>query len=97
VIPVSPNSFYAYLQTILLGLKGLRVEESARQIMGHLARLQKDFTGFGESFELVGQHLANAQKKFEEADKRFDKVSTKLEQIAGAAAETSAALPPPAT
>jgi DNA recombination protein RmuC len=96
VIPVSPNSFYAYLQTILLGLKGLRVEESARQIMGHLARLQKDFTGFGESFELVGQHLANAQKKFEEADKRFDKVSTKLEQISGAAAETTpSALPPP--
>ena len=97
VIPVSPNSFYAYLQTILLGLKGLRVEESARLIMGQLARLQKDFAGFGESFALAGQHIANAQKKFEEADKRFDKVSAKLEQIAGAALEPAAPTLPPAT
>ena len=96
VIPVSPNSFYAYLQTILLGLKGLRVEESARLIMGQLARLQKDFAGFGESFALAGQHIANAQKKFEEADKRFDKVSAKLEQIAGAALEPAAPTLPPA-
>lgn len=96
VIPVSPNSFYAYLQTILLGLKGLRVEESARQIMGNLSRLQKDFEGFGESFQLVGQHLANAQKKFEDADKRFGKVEAKLDQIAGVAHDLQAAEPPAA-
>jgi DNA anti-recombination protein RmuC len=55
VIPVSPNSFYAYLQTILLGLKGLRVEESAREIINHLARLNQEFDRFSESFRLVGR------------------------------------------
>jgi hypothetical protein len=67
VIPVSPNSFYAYLQTILLGLKGLRVEESAREIINHLARLNQEFDRFSESFRLVGDHLENALKKYEEA------------------------------
>ena len=53
VIPVSPNSFYAYLQTILLGLKGMRVEESAREIINNLARLQKEFERFGEDRKSV--------------------------------------------
>ncbi|TAN35979.1 MAG: DNA recombination protein RmuC [Verrucomicrobia bacterium] len=92
VIPVSPNSFYAYLQTILLGLKGLRVEDSARQIMGNLSRLQKEFATFGESFQLIGKQLRAAQNNFDDADKRFGKITNKLDQIA---AETPAALPPP--
>ena len=93
VIPVSPNSFYAYLQTILLGLRGLRVEESARQIMGNLSRLQKDFETFGESFQLIGRQLRAAQNNFDDADKRYGKIMNKLDQIAG---ETPVALPPSA-
>ena len=83
VIPVSPNSFYAYLQTILLGLRGMRVEESAREIMDHLARLQKELDIFSEEFRLIGQHLGNASKKFSDAEKRLGKVESKIEQMSG--------------
>jgi len=83
VIPVSPNSFYAYLQTIILGLKGMRVEERSREILDSLSRLQKEFENFAEAFRLVGQHLDNSTKKYMEAQKRFGKVELKVEQIDG--------------
>ncbi|MBN2302231.1 MAG: DNA recombination protein RmuC [Lentisphaerae bacterium] len=83
VIPVSPNSFYAYLQTIILGLKGMRVEEKSRDILDNLSRLHKEFETFSESFRLVGQHLDNCVKKFAEAQKRFGKMEAKVEQIDG--------------
>jgi DNA recombination protein RmuC len=83
VIPVSPNSLYAYLNTILLGLKGLRVEESAREILSAITRLDGEFARFGEAFRLVGKHLDNSSKQFQEADKRFGKVEGKLQDING--------------
>ena len=95
VIPVSPNSFYAYLQTILLGLKGLRVEESAREIINHLARLNQEFDRFSDSFRLVGDHLENSLKKYEEAQKRLLKVEGKMDQLDGLAGVATALPTPP--
>src|SRR3990172_2545727 len=79
VIPVSPNSFYAYLQTILLGLKGMHVEEQAQEILKGLARLSGDFEKFKADFELVGKHLTNTKTKYDEADKRLLKFGDKLQ------------------
>ena len=84
VIPVSPNSFYAYLEVIILGLKGLQVEKSALSILQSLARLQGDLGRFKDDFEKVGTHLANAKGRYEEAEKRLIKLSDKLETLSGA-------------
>jgi len=81
VIPVSPNSFYAYLQVIILGLKGLQIEKDALKIQAMLSGLKKDIGGFQEDFQLMGKHLCNALNKFEEARRRLDKFNFKLEQI----------------
>ena len=51
VIPVSPNLFYAFLQVIVLGLKGLQVEKNAQKILALLASLKKDFGGFQEDLQ----------------------------------------------
>jgi len=81
VIPVSPNSFYAYLQVIILGLKGLKIEEHAHEIQTLLGGLGKDLNDFQEEFRLVGKHITDARNRFEEAKSRLEKFSFKLEQI----------------
>ena len=89
VIPVSPNSFYAYLQTILLGLKGMQVEVRAQEILASLQRLRGDFDRFAENFRLVGKHLTNATGSYADTEKTLTKLDTKLSQI-----EQPATLPP---
>jgi len=84
VIPVSPNSFYAYLQTILLGLKGMHVEEQAQEILKNLARLSGDFDRFKGDFELVGKHLTNTKTKYDEADKRLERFGDRLQSLSSA-------------
>lgn len=81
VIPVSPNSFYAYLQSILLGLKGMRIERSAMEIIRNLTRLRGDFSKFSEEFETLGKHLSNAKAKYESAERCLDKFDSKLTQV----------------
>jgi DNA recombination protein RmuC len=87
VIPVSPNSFYAYLQTILLGLKGLHIEEQAQEILKSLARLSGDFDRFKSDFELVGKHLTNVKSKYDDADKKLEKFGDRLQSLSGADAK----------
>jgi DNA recombination protein RmuC len=78
VIPVSPNSFYAYLQALVLGLKGLRIEKAAEEILGNLTRLHGDLIKFREDFEVLGKHLFNSRAKYEEAEKKLDRLGEKL-------------------
>jgi DNA recombination protein RmuC len=84
VIPVSPNSLYAYLQVIVLGLRGLQIEKDAREIQGRLARLRGDLEKFQDLFDIVGRHLGNARNKFEEAASALDRIEAKLESIEAA-------------
>jgi DNA recombination protein RmuC len=83
VIPVSPNSFFAYLQVIVLGLKGLQIEKSARTIFQALSRLQGDLGRFRKDFQVLGSHLGNAKSKFDDAEKRLERFSDKLEIVGG--------------
>jgi DNA recombination protein RmuC len=80
IFPVSPTTFIAYLQVIVLGLRGMQIEQHAHEVMGYVADLQNDFDKFAEDFDLIGTHLGRAQSKFADAGKRLDKFAGKLEQ-----------------
>ncbi len=81
VIPVSPNSFYAYLQVILLGLRGLAVEQRTQEILAHLMKLQKELGGLREDFDLAGRQLRNTVSNFERAERHLGRFEDRLGAI----------------
>ncbi|MFA4890760.1 MAG: DNA recombination protein RmuC [Candidatus Gracilibacteria bacterium] len=83
VIPVSPNSMNIYLHTVLIGLRGMQIEKSAKEIFNGLSRLRTEFGRFSKDYELVGTHLGRARGSYENSEKRLERLNDKLLQVAG--------------
>ncbi len=84
IIPVSPNSFYAYLMALVYGLKGMKIEQQAKLILEELSTVQSAFAKFYGDFTLIGKHLNYAISKYNESLKTADRFNDKLSQITGA-------------
>ncbi len=78
VFPVSPNTFYSLLQAIAEGLRGLQVEERAREIIGHLEGLQGEFRQIRDSFRVLGNHLTHAKNRYDEVSRDVDRFEGRL-------------------
>ncbi|MBI3323114.1 MAG: DNA recombination protein RmuC [Candidatus Omnitrophica bacterium] len=94
VIPVSPNSFYAYLQVILQGLRGMAVEQRAREIVAALMKLEKELAGVREDFDRASKQMGFARENFEKADKHLARFEDRLGAIESPPAGQLPALPP---
>lgn len=81
IFPVSPNSFYGYLQTILFGLKGMQVEAEAQEILRKMSQLAGDFSRITEDFGKMRTHLKNLSGSFDSTDKHLIKFGDKLEVL----------------
>jgi DNA recombination protein RmuC len=81
VVPVSPNTLYAHLSVIAMGLRGMQIEENAKRLGANLAGMRKQLETFSEHFDKLGTHLKNAQQSYVEADKRFDKASNTMDNL----------------
>jgi DNA recombination protein RmuC len=79
IVAVSPNTLYAHLSVIAMGLRGMQIEENARRLSNGLSGLQKQLGNFVDAFDKVGTHLKNAQNSYQEAGKRLDRTELALE------------------
>src|SRR5215475_98170 len=78
VIAVSPNTLYAHLQVILMGLQGMQIEENAKRMQKNLAGLQVQLHKFSDPFTKIGTHLRNAAQSYADAEKRLEKTELTL-------------------
>ncbi len=88
VVPASPNSFYAYIQAIAIGLKGMQIEKNAQLIRNQLAQLENSLAKFDDHFETLGGHLNNASKKYNDSHEALGRFRERLLGIAKTDDET---------
>ncbi|MBC8473317.1 MAG: DNA recombination protein RmuC [Candidatus Omnitrophica bacterium] len=81
VIPVSPNSFYAYLQVIILGLRGMGIEEKTQEVIKKLITLRGSLERFKIDFDKMGTHIENIKSSYDRAEDRLEKFGNKISSI----------------
>jgi DNA recombination protein RmuC len=83
VIIVSPTSFLAYLQTVLQGLKAMKIEETAMEIKGNVEKLGRHLLAYDEYFQKLGNSLSTTVNHYNSAYKEFKKVDKDVIKITG--------------
>lgn len=81
VVPVSPSTFYAYLMSIVFGLRGYKIEQKAEKITKELSGIQNDFEKFAADFETLGKHLNYANTKYDELSRQSNKIFANMRNI----------------
>ncbi len=82
VVAASPNSFYAYIQAIAIGLKGMQIEKNAERVRDQLAQLENSLAKFDDNFETLGNHLRNASNKYGDSHEALGRFRERLQGIA---------------
>jgi DNA recombination protein RmuC len=89
VIITSPTSFLAYLQTVLQGLKALKIEESAKEIIKKVEDLGKHLKSYDEYHGKLGSALGTVVNHYNASNKELKKIDKDVLRIAGASPELS--------
>jgi len=80
VIPVSPNTFYAFLQVVMMGVHNLEIVKSARELREGLSSLEKSFGLFYRKYEEMGRHLEKAQEAHRLGDGHIERFKRQLDR-----------------
>ncbi len=83
VIIVSPTSFLAYLQTVLQGLRALKIEESTKDIRKRVEELGRHLKQYGEYHSKLGNTLGTAVNHYNSAGDEFKKIDKDVLRITG--------------
>ena len=81
VIIVSPTSFFAYLQTVMQGLRALQIEESAKEIRKQVEKLGRHMLSYEDYLKKMGNNLSTTVNMYNSAYKEFGKIDKDVVKI----------------
>ena len=81
VVPVSPATLFAYLQTVSYGLRGLSVGDDARKLAEQIRVLRREFDQTVLAYQRAGGHLRNAVKAFTEVDTALERSGAAVSRL----------------
>jgi DNA recombination protein RmuC len=83
VIIVSPTSFAAYLQTVMQGLRALKIEESIHEIVGNVNKLSTHLNSYQAHMSKLGSSLGTTVNAYNTASKEFVKIDKDITKVTG--------------
>jgi DNA recombination protein RmuC len=83
VIIVSPTSFAAYLQTVMQGLRALKIEESIHEIVSNVNRLSTHLNSYQAHMGKLGASLGTTVNAYNTASKEFTKIDKDITKVTG--------------
>ncbi|MCP4524162.1 MAG: DNA recombination protein RmuC, partial [Candidatus Gracilibacteria bacterium] len=81
VIIVSPTSFYAYLQTVMQGLRALKIEEDVKVILKNIDKLSKHLEAYEVYVEKMGKSLGTTVSHFNQVSHKFQLIDKDIVKI----------------
>lgn len=81
VMIVSPTSFFAYLQTVLLGLKALQIEDSVKDIQKQAENLMRHMRAYEDHHNRLGKQLETTLRTYTSSSQELKKIDKDIFRI----------------
>ncbi len=74
VILVSPSSLFAYLQTVIQGMKAMKMEESVKDVLKNIETLGRHVNVYDDFMQKLGKQIGTTVNTYNAASREFKKI-----------------------
>jgi len=81
VIIVSPNTFYMFLNVLLMGIQNIEIEKRIKIIREKLSGIKRDFELFSNKMDEMGKSILGANESYRISKNHFDRFKDKVDDL----------------
>ncbi|OGJ69648.1 hypothetical protein A3G69_05910 [Candidatus Peribacteria bacterium RIFCSPLOWO2_12_FULL_53_10] len=81
VLIVSPNTFFAFLQTVIEGIKAFKIQESVLDVLKRVDLLGKHLGSYDSFMKRMGEHMGTTVSMYNQAYGEFKKIDKDIYKL----------------